>query len=75
VKNQELIAALEGVPAKRLRLLELARQLVRPGGEIDLDACSSPPLSDEISAAVEEARGYGEQTRQLRWSLEQLLRS
>ncbi len=71
--NQDLIAALEWVPEKRLRLLELARTLLGPGGTIDEEACSSPPLVDEINAAVEEAMAYAQQTKELRCSLQKLL--
>lgn len=71
--NRELIEALEGVPEKRLRLVELARALLGPGGAIDEEACSSPPLVDEINTAVEEAHAYAQQTRELRWSLQKLL--
>ena len=73
MKNQDLIAALEAVPEKRLRLVELARELLKPGGEVDLEACSTSPLLEEIREAVEEAEAYAKQTGELRWSLARLL--
>lgn len=71
--NQDLIAVLEGVPGKELRILELARRLLKPGGEVDMEACSTSPLLEEIREAVEEAEAYSKQTGELRWSLARLL--
>ncbi len=71
--NQELLAVLEAVPEKKLRLLELARELLGPDGSVDWEKCSTPPLVDEINAAEQEAHAYAEETRDLRCALQKLL--
>jgi len=73
VTNQELIAVLEAVPEKKLRLLELARELLGPDGSVDWEKCSTPPLVDEINEAEQEAHAYAEETRDLRCTLQKLL--
>lgn len=69
--NQDLIRALETVPEKQLRLLELARECTDPNGGIDLERCA--PLMAEIEAAVNEAEAYTRETTCLLMALGRLL--
>ena len=71
--NQELVAVLEGVPEKKLRLLELARELLQADGSVDWEKCSTPPLVDEINEAEQEAHAYANETKELKWTLQKLL--
>lgn len=72
MKPQDLARALEGVPETRLRLVELARQVVDDEGNVDLVQCL--PLAAEIEAAVDEARAYAQQTERVRWALQNLIK-
>jgi hypothetical protein len=71
MKPADLARALKGVPEKRLRLVELAREVVDGEGRVDLGRCL--PLAAEITAAVEEARAYAEETERVRWALQRLI--
>ena len=68
--NQDLIRALEAVPEKKLRLLELVRDLVGPDGKLDLDRAVA--RAAEVDAAVKEARAYISETEKLKWALQRL---
>ena len=68
--NQDLIKALEAVPEKKLRLLELARELVGPDGKLDMDRAVA--RAAEVDAAVKEARAYISETEKLKWALQRL---
>ena len=68
--NQDLIRALEAVPEKKLRLLELARELVGPDGKLDMDRAVA--RAAEVDAAVKEARAYISETEKIRWALQRL---
>ncbi len=68
--NQDLIRALEAVPEKKLRLLELAKELVGPDGKLDMDRAVA--RAAEVDAAVKEARAYISETEKLRWALQRL---
>ena len=68
--NQDLIRALEAVPEKKLRLLELARELVGPDGKLDMDRAVARVA--EVDAAVKEARAYISETEKLKWALQRL---
>jgi len=68
--NQDLIRALEAVPEKKLRLLELARELVGPDGKLDMDRAVA--RAAEVDAAVKEARAYISETEKLKWALQRL---
>ena len=68
--NQDLIRALEAVPEKKLRLLELARELVGPDGKVDMDRAVA--RAAEVDAAVKEARAYISETEKLKWALQRL---
>ena len=69
--NQDLIRALETVPEKRLRLLELAREMLGADGQ--LDTAQYPARLDEVKEAVTEAEGYIQWTQQVRSALSRLL--
>ena len=68
--NQDLIRALEAVPEKKLRLLELAKELVGPDGKVDMDRAVA--RAAEVDAAVKEARAYISETEKLKWALQRL---
>jgi len=68
--NQDLIRALEAVPEKKLRLLELAKELVGPDGMLDMDRAVA--RAAEVDAAVKEARAYISETEKLKWALQRL---
>ena len=68
--NQDLIRALEAVPEKKLRLLELAKELVGPDGKLDMDRAVA--RAAEVDAAVKEARAYISETEKIRWALQRL---
>ena len=68
---QDVIRALQTVPEKRLQLIELARQVVKTDGTIDLEKASF--LAAEISQASQEAEGYGNATQRAVWSLKRLM--
>ena len=68
--NQDLIRALETVPEKKLRLLELAKELVGPDGKLDMDRAVA--RAAEVDAAVKEARAYISETEKLKWALQRL---
>ena len=68
--NQELIKALETVPEKKLRLLELAKELVGPDGKLDMDRAVA--RAAEVDAAVKEAQAYISETEKLKWALQRL---
>ena len=68
--NQDLIRALEAVPEKKLRLLELVRDLVGPDGKLDMDRAVA--RAAEVDAAVKEARAYISETEKLKWALQRL---
>lgn len=68
--NQHLLRALEAVPEKKLRLLELAKELVGPDGKLDMDRAVA--RAAEVDAAVKEARAYISETEKLKWALQRL---
>jgi hypothetical protein len=65
----ELVRALRTVPEKRLRILELARELANEKGELDLERAAA--RADEVEMADREASAYAQATRNvLRWLTE-----
>ena len=71
MNTQDIIRALETVPGKRLRLLELARECAGPDGGIDLERCA--PLMAEIEQAIQEAEDYRQGTACVIRALDRLL--
>lgn len=59
---EKVVRALEKVPAKHLRLIELANQIPMKHGELDYAAVSERQL--EINLAISEAKVYGTHTIQ-----------
>ncbi|MEK7848622.1 MAG: hypothetical protein AAB270_06835 [Chloroflexota bacterium] len=68
---RDIIRALETVPEKRLRLVELARECVGKDGALDWDRLK--PLTAEVEAAIQEAQAYMRQTETLRCALDRLV--
>ena len=61
--NTTFVKLLTSVPPTRLRLLDLAADLMGPGGEVDLDAAA--PLQYEIEVACGEAENHARATSRL----------
>lgn len=68
-----LIDALKELPEVRLRLIDLARQVAREDGSIDVERAMF--LGKELEEAVNEARAYAESTRKAVWCLMNMGRS
>ena len=62
MKSEDLVRALKGVPEFRLRLIDLARELVREDGSIDFDKATF--YRKEIEEAIGEAEDYSWATRE-----------
>ena len=69
----ELVNILKTVPEYRLRIIELAWELVDADG--DLDENLAVLRMQEIREACQEAEDYGSATRQMVWSLNECLRN
>ena len=67
---QDLIRALDTVPEKRLRLIELAGECVGQEGTMDWDRLQ--PLTAEVAAAIQEAQAYMRETEALKCALARL---
>ncbi len=67
---QDLVKALRTVPEKKLRLVELAWELVAPDGQPDMDKAAE--RVDEVGAACSEASAYTQATQGLLWQLKHL---
>lgn len=59
---QRVVAVLQRVPEKRLRLIDLANRIPLKNGDFDLDVVAE--LADEINLARVEAAAYGSATQQ-----------
>jgi hypothetical protein len=57
---QRVVAALQTVPEKKLRLIELANRIPVKNGDFDLDVVAD--LAEEINLARVEAAAYGAAT-------------
>ena len=69
--NETVIAALRTVPEKRLLIVDLAREIIRPDGEVSYDEAQR--RSGEINLAVAEARAYTMATERAREAIAELL--
>jgi PRTRC genetic system protein C len=58
----EVVAIIRRVPEKRLRVFELAGELLDDHGEVDVDAAA--PRQPEVNLALAEVEGYARATRQ-----------
>lgn len=66
----DVVAVLRRVPARRLRIVELAQELLGADGELDVDRAAA--CQPEINLAVAEARAYARATQQAAEALRQL---
>ncbi|MBI4215908.1 MAG: hypothetical protein HY687_00720 [Chloroflexi bacterium] len=71
--HQAVVDALRGMPPARLRLIELAWQVVREDGSLDVERASF--LRQELAEALAQAEAYGQATREAVRCLRQLARS
>jgi hypothetical protein len=72
--SNDVVRALEQVPAFRLRLIDLVGQVIREDGSLDQDKVAFHRL--EIEAAIAEAQAYSHSTKELvQWLLMSLARS
>lgn len=69
-RSRDVIAVLRRVPAKRLRLFELAAELLDERGEVDVDGAAA--RQPELNLAVAEAKAYARATQQAAEALRQL---
>ena len=58
----DVVRVIGRVPEKRLRVFELAAQLLTPAGELDSEAAAD--REPEVNLAIAEARAYGRATEQ-----------
>ena len=69
--NRDLTGLLAAVPSADLRIIELAAELARPDGSLDLDAAAA--RQPEVEAACVQAQDYASATGRLlealRWKL------
>ena len=68
----DLVRALKTVPAKKLKLIDLAWELATPEGELDLEKTMDMTL--EVSLASQEATAYVEATRRVQCAVSALVR-
>ena len=69
MRPDDLVRVLRSVPARRLRIIELAWELANEKGELDLEKATM--RLDEVELAVQEASAYAQATRRvLRWLIE-----
>ncbi len=71
--NRDLTGLLAAVPQADLRIIELAAELARPDGSLDLDAAAA--RQSEVETACVQARDYASATGRLREALRWKLRS
>ena len=62
MKSGDLVRALKGVPEFRLRLIDLARELVGEDGSIDFDKAAF--YRKELEEAIGEAEDYSQATKE-----------
>lgn len=69
-RSPAIVAILRRVPPTRLRVFELAAELVGPDGDLDLDAAVA--REPEVNLAIAEAGAYAAATRRAREALQRL---
>jgi PRTRC genetic system protein C len=69
-RSRDVVTVLRRVPAKRLRIFELAAELVDEHGEVDIDGAAA--RQPEINLAVAEARACARTTQQAAEALRRL---
>ena len=70
---QDLLSILNTVPEHRLRIIELAWELVDANGELDEN--QAVPRMQEIREACQEAEAYAAATKKMVWHLNECLRT
>ena len=73
MEAKDLIRVLREVPEVNLRLIDLAREVIRDDGSMDYNRL--PFVSGELQEAVSEARGYAAGTEGAVWALKRMARS
>ena len=73
METEDVARALKGVPEARLRLIELARDLVGEDGSLDFKQATF--LRQELEDAIREAEGYSQATQGVVWALKRMGRS
>jgi len=68
----DLVRVLRTVPAKRLRLVEMAWELADDRGQLDVEKAAM--RADEVQGAVHEASAYVQATRRVLGWLTELAR-
>ena len=68
---KDLVSILNTVPERRLRILELAWELVDANGELDEN--QAVLRMQEIREACQEAEDYAAATKKMVWSLKECL--
>jgi PRTRC genetic system protein C len=66
----DVVRIIRRVPEKRLRVFELAGQLLSPDGDLDCEAAAD--REPEVNLAIAEARAYGRATEQAVQALRRL---
>jgi len=69
-KNPDIVAILRRVPEKRLKVFELASELVDEHGDVDVEAAAI--RQPEVNLALAEVEGYVRATRQATEALTKL---
>ena len=69
-RSRDVVAVLRRVPARRLRIFDLAAALLDGDGELDVDRAAA--RQPEINLAVAEVRAYARATQQATEALRQL---
>lgn len=69
-RSRDVVAVLRRVPARRLRIVDLAAELLDATGELDVDQAAA--RQPEINLAAAEARAYARATQQATEALRQL---
>jgi len=67
-----LTCSLKAVPAVRLKIVDLAWEVIDGEGKIDMTKAGF--LSQELADAAEEAKAYATATQRIKWSLRRLNR-
>jgi len=69
-RSRDVVAVLRRVPARRLRIVDLATELLDGDGELDADRAAA--RQPEINLAVAEVRAYARGTQQATEALRRL---
>ncbi len=70
MESSDLITILRALPEKRLKLIDVAHQLITEDG---LDIKKAAGMQKEIDAAADQASAYVEASRRIKLGLKKLL--